>query len=590
MMPSENADLQPEGGGIQSVPQGIQPSEPGGAGPEVSATAPPDKAKRQPRKKRAAAGKARELAASLTGIAVLTGAALPDAERMAPRLSVQVPITAFSRALAQHLRGEPIFLRVSTGAVVTVDPETGEVEEMTPVRFASWAEGFVTFTKETRGEEGVVSISADAAARVLASDVFRKSLRPLKAVHLVRLPTWANAQRTAVKLLPEGYDESAACYTVNTVPYGESLPLPEAVGFLLDSFAEFPFARPDDEPKQQLYRNRSFSVQIAAMLGLYCRPMLAGGLRPAVAVQANQPGSGKTLLIRMALAPVFGAVAVQALPRDENELGKLLTTAAAEGHLYKVFDNVSGFLASAELESFLTSPRRSGRILGRTESVDAENVLNVFITGNGLSISGDLARRCLLLDLWSAEEVTGRQIKKPIEEEWLSSPEARAGFLAAMWALVKHWGLSECPRSQGARLASFESFSAVVGGIVTAAGFADPIAPPEVRLDEKAAAWAALFKALADPLPDGGFADYSLDALKESAEEGNLLEILIGDVKSPKVALGRRIKSGGWMGRRFTDSHGRPFEFGKRHAAVGSLYRVRNLLAPSPENETDPDI
>lgn len=120
----------------------------------------------------------------------------------------------------------------------------------------------------------------------------------------------------------------------------------------------------------------------------------------------------------MALTPVFGAVMVQSAPRDEGELGKLLTATAAEGHDYLVLDNLSGKYESSELESFLTSPRRRGRILGQSQTVDAENKFNVFITGNGLNISTDLARRCLLCDLWFAGEVTERQIRDPIDEEW----------------------------------------------------------------------------------------------------------------------------------------------------------------------------
>jgi hypothetical protein len=90
-----------------------------------------------------------------------------------------------------------------------------------------------------------------------------------------------------------------------------------------------------------------------------------------------------------------------------------------------------------------------------------------------------------------------------------------------MWALVKHWSTLGCRRSKGARLASFEGFSGIVGGIVTNAFFADPIARPDVRLDETEAAWTSLFRKLADNLSDGGTVEYGLENLVVIVVERN---------------------------------------------------------------------
>lgn len=554
------------------------------AAPGGTAEATPDGKARRPRKKRAS--KAKEMAAALTGVAALTGAVLPDEERMAPRINVQVPITALARALAQHLRNEPFFRRASSGQLVTVD-ENGVVEPMTAVRFPSYAGERVTFMKETRGGEVVVDLGTEASNRILAADCFLRLIRPLKSVHLVRLPTWANPERTAAKLMPVGYDESTQAYTVDTVPYDENMMVDDGRRIFLDAFKEFPFGKPDNEPEQPLEKNRSFAVQVAAMLGVYCRPLLTGTLRPAIAVQANQPSSGKTLLVRAALAPVYGAVTVQSAPRDETELGKVLTATAAEGYDYLVMDNLHGYFASAELEAFLTSPRRRGRILGVSQMVDAENVLSLFITGNTMTISPDLARRCLLIDLWFAGEVKERRIARPMEDEQLSSQQSRASFLAALWSLVSHWSFNNCVRSPGARLASFETFSAIIGGIVTAAMFVDPIAQPEVRLDEKQMAWQALFKALASEVADGEEQEFNLEEVMATANAADLMETLTGNAKNPKISLGMSLKT--FRGREFTDAAGRRFTFGHRKAEVGARYKVKILTPAKPAlNEEDP--
>ncbi len=529
---------------------------------------------------KAKATTAKKLAAALAGVAALTDAKMPAEERMAPHVRLDVPLSALCRHLAMLFRREALFVGVVGGAVVTVCPATGIQEVMTSLRFPSWAEERATFVKRGRGgDDIVVSLSAELCAKVLASDIFRRALRPLSVVHRVRLPSWAGPERRAVKLLPAGYDESTQSYTVDLCPY-DTEQEPDAARFhLLETHAEFPLARPEGEPEQPLEENRNFAVQVAAMFAAYCRPLLTGCLRPAVAVQANQAGSGKTLLLRMALAPVYGAVSVQAAPRDEAELGKVLTTCAAEGRQYLVMDNISGYLASAEMEAFLTSPRRCGRILGRSESVDAENNLAVYLTGNGLHLSPDLARRCLLLDLWHPGDVAERQIKNPLDEEGLASNATRAGFLSALWALVKYWSDHGCPRSTGARLPTFETFSDVIGGLVLTAKFADPIARPDVSLDPIAAAWKTLFRALADGIRDGGSAEYGLQEILDAAEEGGLSEILIGESKNPKVSLGKRLAR--WKGRQFMDTRGRPFEFGHRYAAVGAKYTVR-ILTPAP--------
>jgi len=281
---------------------------------------------------------------------------------------------------------------------------------------------------------------------------------------------------------------------------------------------------------------------------------------------------------------VVKKVDVQALPRDENEMGKLLTAAVAGGLQYRCFDNVKGYLNSPELESFITSPRRSGRHLGFSKMLEADNDVAIFITGNGLSLSPDLARRSLLCDLWYAGKVEERVIEDPIDETRLRSVASRSTILSAMWALVDYWSTFGCPRSKGARLAGFEGFSEIIGGIVTTAKFADPMAKPEVNLDQTEEAWLALFRKMADDLPDGGVRECTWEDLKDAAEDLGILETLLPrKVIDQKTALGKRASK--WEGREFTDSYGRPFRFGDRHAEIGAKKTFRNLLPPKEEAE-----
>ncbi len=528
---------------------------------------------------------AREMERSLSAVAALTDAVTAEEERMAPQVSLSMPLVAIARALGLILSAEPLFRWAASGMTVTVNTDTGEMEPMTHIRFTTWAQERVTFVRETARGIAVVSLPPEMAKQILASDVFRGALRPLKGINTTRLPVWANAERTALELLPVGYHPGEAVFTVNLIPYDTELFEDTAREFQLDCYKEFPLDRPEDDPKQPLERNRNFSVQIGCALANFCRHLLNGMLRPAFIYRANQQGSGKSLIARMALIPVDGIVSSKSQPRDDAEMGKILTTFVSEGKPTLSIDNVRGRLASQELEAFLTSPVRNDRVLGKTASVTAPNNMLVVITGNDLRMTTDLARRSLLCDLFSARMVSDRKIANPVSETWLALPATRAKFLAAMWALVRYWNNRGCPRSKGATLPSFEEFSGIIGGIVTTALFADPIAKPDAVLDEVEQGWITLFKLLAADVPDDGFVEYSIDQMLEKAEDEDIKDIILGDTKAlkdPKVAFGCRIRK--WKGRQFHDAAGRLFEFGKRHGNKNNLYGVR-ILKPEEAGE-----
>jgi len=67
-----------------------------------------------------------------------------------------------------------------------------------------------------------------------------------------------------------------------------------------------------------------------------------------------------------------------------------------------------------------------------------------------------------------------------IENDWIMAEENRANMCAAVWGLVQHWAAEGSPEG-GAELAHFKSFSQVVGGIVMAAGWPDPMVRREME-------------------------------------------------------------------------------------------------------------
>ncbi len=100
----------------------------------------------------------------------------------------------------------------------------------------------------------------------------------------------------------------------------------------------------------------------------------AGGCIPQAATRlgfifnANKQRSGKSLLAKFMVSPIFGSFKGGPWREKEEEMQKLLDSEILAASPYISFDNVRGLIASQPLETFMTSPSWSGRILGKTES------------------------------------------------------------------------------------------------------------------------------------------------------------------------------------------------------------------------------
>ena len=251
----------------------------------------------------------------------------------------------------------------------------------------------------------LVTMSEAEAAGILASPQFREQLLPITQVNLCRLPILRSAGK--VELLPEGYDQATETLTVSTIDYRDDMLLDEAVTLVRDLYDEFEFA--DGE--------RSLAVTLAGGLTLFTPHLLPEGAhRPCFVVNKNAEGAGATTLARCMTTPVLGTVAFNALPGNQDEMRKLLTSIVCAGKQSLIFDNVSGFLKSPPLEAFLTSPRSGDRGLGGNRLIEAPNLATVYVTGNGLTLSSDMTRRSLQIELHLSYEHAGeREFKRRLD-------------------------------------------------------------------------------------------------------------------------------------------------------------------------------
>jgi hypothetical protein len=243
-------------------------------------------------------------------------------------------IDDFALELAKHLRERSIF---NHGGIVSImDDRTFTLRRISPTKFRSWIEspedgsvvcqGFRGRGNDARLED--MSMSEECAKAVLESRRFINGLREVVRVNPVRLPV--RRQAGGIELLPAGYDEESKILTIETVDYDKDMSAARATEVFEDLLKDTAF-----DPKDKI---RSVSVATAMILAPYCDCMLSRfDERPAFIVTANSDGAGKTMLIRMAICPVFGPAKLTPPPHvDSDKLTELLNSIAQSGAPYVV--------------------------------------------------------------------------------------------------------------------------------------------------------------------------------------------------------------------------------------------------------------
>ncbi|MBI5685538.1 MAG: hypothetical protein HZC54_10685 [Verrucomicrobia bacterium] len=390
-----------------------------------------------------------------------------------PRPKVRLPgedylLSAFASELGARLFDKGIY-RLNHHPVVL---RGGELHAITPQEFRTLAEQHVVCYRRRNYQGQVcevgVTMTEDNARGVLASPQFLNRLLEVCRVNSARLPVLRADGR--IELLPEGYDMESKTLTMSGgLSYGETMDLAAARGVIDELLAEFCFADSD----------RSKAVSVAAMLSLYCNGLLPEkSLRPAFVYVANAEGAGKSVLAACAIVPTLGRLPTGCKADTDDEMRKVLLTAVREARQLVFLDNLRGKLSSAALEGFLSAPTWSDRVLGVSESFTADNLATVFITGNGLTVSPDMRRRSLFIELHlEAERAEDRQFKRVLDVPALLA--MRANILAALWAMVRHWDNAGRPAPSRGHSA-FPTWANIVGGIVKAAGYGCPLATANI--------------------------------------------------------------------------------------------------------------
>jgi hypothetical protein len=413
---------------------------------------------------------ARERIAQLTGVAMppgTTGPAPPSKPRPGDRPEIRtnnrqlrdIVADAWRAARAAGKRPQ-LFVR-SGGLVRLVHGEDGpRIEAMDEASVYGYLARIADWVKVTEDATINVSPVKDVARDMLAYP--HPELPVLEAV--VSTPVFD--RQGALVSLP-GYHAGARLWYFKQpgfeTPQVPSRPSPEdldaARGLLLDDLlVDFPFAAQSDR-----------AHALAALVLPFVRRMVAG-CTPIHLIEAPTPGSGKGLLGDLiSIVTVGRTCEPTTLTQDEDEARKKITSLLAKAQPVILLDNIRTGLDSSQLASALTAETWSDRILGQTRMIDLPNRATWIVTANNPHLSLEIARRCVRvrLDAKTDRPWARTGFKHSPLREWAKANRAR--LVRAVLVLVRAWLAAGKPPGKKT-LGSFESWAAVVGGILEHAG------------------------------------------------------------------------------------------------------------------------
>jgi hypothetical protein len=324
----------------------------------------------------------------------------------------------------------------------------------------------------------------DRAAQMYLDMVGEWKLRPLAGISMSPVLFSDGSVRAA-----SGYDPETGlwCSRVPLLlpPRPTHLEAESALKYLRSAFHTFPFSDSERSTHASLGvevvdmakpPGRDESAFLVSLLTACCRSSL--WLAPGMLVTApalSGAGSGKGLLVRAICTIAFG-IQPRAFTTggDRHELDKRLAAELVEAQPVLFLDNANGIaLRSDTLASVLTERPARVRLLGQTRMVPLNSTAFIAVTGNGLTVSEDLARRfiCCALDA-RCEDPESR----PFPAGFLDDIEQRRGELLAAALTVWRWGRHNATALQrGKPLGSFETWAQWCRDPLLALGCGDPV-------------------------------------------------------------------------------------------------------------------
>jgi hypothetical protein len=288
-------------------------------------------------------------------------------------------------------------------------------------------------------------------------------------------------------------------------------------------------------------------AELAAAMALcllpFVREMITGPT-PLYLVEKPSPGTGAGLLVSV-LTSLFLGREVAAMPdcRDEEEWRKRITATLVESPSFVLIDNLGQRLDSSALSSVLTTTVWRDRRLGHTETIHVPVRCAWVATGNNPALSNEMSRRTIRmrLDARMDRPWLKNGFKHPDLKDWTAAH--RGELIAAVLTLVQAWVVAGRPPG-AVKLGSFESWSQVLGGILSHAGvpgFLENLHELYDQSDEEGAAWRVVLEAWWAHFQDGPVGVSNVYGMLACEDPSLDLGLGDGNPASQKIRLGKRL-------------------------------------------------
>jgi putative DNA primase/helicase len=288
-----------------------------------------------------------------------------------------------------------------------------------------------------------------------------------------------------------GYDRDAGLYCYNipdlSIPNRPTKQQAQAaLAKLRHAFRTFPFADAtriyDTEVNVEVVDpNVSIGMDesgfLVGLITAVCRQSL--WLAPGFLLNAPQisgAGAGKGLLARAICAVAYGIRPRPFTPgNDKHEMDKRIVAELIEATPVIFMDNINATLLRSNTLASIITERPSGvRELGKSRMIKLEHASFVVLTGNGLTVGEDLARRFIFSQLDPRLEDPE---SRPFKPGFLEDIERRRGELLAAALTIWRWGRQNANSLRpGIALGSFETWGTWVRDPLLALGCQDPVA------------------------------------------------------------------------------------------------------------------
>ena len=208
----------------------------------------------------------------------------------------------------------------------------------------------------------------------------------------------------------------------------------------------------------------------AAAISLAILPFvreLINGQTPLYLLDKPAAGTGATMLTKALLFPYLGReISVKPWTSTEDERRKQITAHLMSGGGPFFFDNMSKYINSDVLAMALTAENWSDRVLQTSQMVKLRNRSIWAATGNNPQFHNQIARRIVRIRLvpLAADPTERSNFRHPELLNWVM--QHRAQFVEKILTIVLAWNNAGRPAFSGKPLASYESWSRVMGGIL----------------------------------------------------------------------------------------------------------------------------